>query len=143
MSYLNRSQALRKLYYDPSSGFQSQRRLHRKANSSTTSPQVTHKDVQQFLNKQLVYQRFARPRNKDLYPITAPSHSYQADLMFFPHAKHINNGYNTVLTIIEVTTRMGFAIPMKNKTTSEVMRAFESVFQSSSSSTPIANLVTD
>jgi hypothetical protein len=81
--------------------------------------------VKNFLQKQKTAQLYKGPTEKHFYPITGPVGSFQCDLIFYPKTKKINNGYDTALTLIEITSRMGFCIPMKGKQTAEVIRAME------------------
>ncbi len=78
-------------------------------------------EIDASIKKQELGQRYALPPKKEFYPITAPAWSYQADLIFYPKTKVINNGYDTALTVIEITSRRGYCYPMKGKTTNEVL----------------------
>ena len=49
----------------------------------------------------------------------------QADLVFFESYKHQNNGYIGLLTVINVPSRYGFAVPIKTKKEAEITHAFE------------------
>jgi hypothetical protein len=81
--------------------------------------------VKNFLQKQKTAQLYKGPTEKHFYPITAPPGSYQCNLIFYPKTKKINNGYDTALTLIEITSRMAYCVPMKGKQMSEVIRAME------------------
>ena len=78
---------------------------------------------------------------KEYYPITAPLGSYQADLIFYPKTKKTNNGYDTILTIIEITSRMAYCIPMKGKKTSQIIQAMNKFLKTKGIT--IKNLTTD
>ena len=51
--------------------------------------------------------------------------SYFGDLIFYPKERKINAGFGTAMLLVECTTRKAYIEPMKNKTTKEVLRAFE------------------
>ena len=117
---------LRDAYYDPKVGLVSVDRLYRKLRSSG----ITRSEVQAFVKKQQVQQDHYQPRKPEYYPIySVRDGSYQADLMFYPRVKTINNGYDTILTCIEITTRKGYCIPMKGKKTEAVLQAFDTLKQ--------------
>lgn len=122
------------LYYDPKQGLTHAKKLHDKVKDT-----MTLKTVREFINKQSLGQLYSQSNKKSFYPITAPPHSYQADLFFMPD-KRINNGHNAALTLIEITTRQGFCYPMKGKHTREVMKAFKLFFNSVDT---VHNLTTD
>ena len=55
-----------------------------------------------------------QPKRKFL-PIIGEHGAYQADLMFLDDYTRQNRGYNGILTLINIPTRYGYAIPVKNK----------------------------
>jgi hypothetical protein len=101
---------------------------------------ISHTDIKAFIKEQTVGQLFGHRPRKHYYPITAPPHSYQADLIFFKN-KHINNGYNAALTLIEITSRMGFCYLMKGKKTPQVMQALGKFYGDVNKQ--VTNLTTD
>ena len=113
---------IRQAYYDPKVGLVSGDRLYRKLRSQG----ITRKDITNFLEKQQVNQMHHQSKKPDYYPIySMMDGSYQMDLMFYPRLKKINNGYDTIMTCIEVTTRKGYCIPMKGKKTEVVLDAWQ------------------
>lgn len=50
----------------------------------------------------------------------------QADLLFLPN----DNGYKYCLVVVDIATRRTAAIPLKSKTTTEVLNAFKRIYQS-------------
>ena len=112
---------LQKVYYDPKIGLVSADRFYKKLKSQG----VTREEVDEFLKKQQVQQLHYQSKKPMYYPIySMMDGSYQADLMFYPRLKKINNGYDTIMTCIEVTTRKGYCIPMKGKKTQAILDAF-------------------
>lgn len=103
-----KKEILRELYYDPQKGLYNHQKLYQKVKELQKVGQVYHGPLKQIF-----------------YPITAPPASYQADLMFYPKTKKVNNGYNTILTLIEITSRMRYCFPMKGKTMAQVLGAMK------------------
>ena len=113
---------IRQAYYDPKVGLVSGDRLYRKLRSED----ITRKDITNFMEKQQVKQMHHQSKKPDYYPIySMMDGSYQMDLMFYPRLKKINNGYDTIMTCIEVTTRKGYCIPMKGKKTAVVLDVWQ------------------
>ena len=80
---------LREAYYDPKMGLGSVDKLYRKLRSSG----ITRKEVGTFIKKQQVHQEHLQQRKPSYYPIySVVDGSYQADLVFYPKFKTINNG---------------------------------------------------
>ena len=61
------------------------------------------------------------------YPISAPSNSYQSDLMFFPAYKRQNHEYPIILNIIEVTSWYLCSYSVKSK--SDAHQAFKDLIK--------------
>ena len=55
---------------------------------------------------------------------------WTADLADIHKYSTVNNDYNFILVILDVFSRFAWALPIKNKTATEVANAFESVFNS-------------
>ena len=119
---------LKRLYYSADTGLISAPRLYRKAREA--GRKITRKQVEAFVNRQSLAQQY-RVKRKHYFPIYAETPgSYQMDLMFYPDSiKRFNSGYGTFMTAVEVTTRKGHCIKMKNKSTPEVLRAFKEFLQ--------------
>ena len=140
MSDKTPEQILSELYYNPSEGLVGATKLYRKVRHLG----LKIKDVRAFLKRQATAQQHHQTLKKTdrYFPIfSIQDGHYQADLMFFPQTKRINRGYSTIMTCIEITSRKGFAIPMKNKSTQQVMRAFKLI--QSRAKFPMKNLTTD
>ena len=57
------------------------------------------------------------------------------------HNKVINNGYDVMLNVIEITSRRGYCYPMKDKKTPQVIAAFKAFLNDVNNK--VANLTTD
>ena len=105
-----KDQILQEAYYDPAQGLISARRLYQKVKQEG----IRYKDVEAFVKNQTVHQEHQQTPIKIYYPIySVIDGSYQADLMFYPKLKHINRGYDTILSCMEITTRKGYCIAMQ------------------------------
>ena len=129
-------QKLKDIYYDAETGLGSVDKLYRAAKEFG----FTRKHVQAFVKKQSLNQIFKPVGKRSYFPIwSSVDGSYFADIIFYPKAAKINAGFGTAMLLIECTTRKAYIEPMKNKTTKEVLRAFEAV----SKGLKIANITTD
>lgn len=117
-------QLLNRLYYNTETGFLSLDKLYRKAKKQNSK--ITRRFVQEWLSKQSTGQR-TRPRQikQNLGTIVLPIGGYQADLIFLPKFKRENDGYSTILTLIEVNSREGYAYPLKTKSARSVLDALK------------------
>jgi len=55
---------------------------------------------------------------------------WQIDLADFQKIKKYNQGYSYILTCIDVLSKYGFAVPIKKKTSSEIISAFHEILSS-------------
>jgi len=116
---------LNQLYYNPRTGFSGINDLIRKS-------ELKHSDVKEFLQQQDIYSRHLPSRKK--FPtrrviVRGIDDQFQADLAeMIPYAKE-NDGYKYILTCIDIFSKYSWAIPLKNKTSDEVFRAFELIFK--------------
>ena len=112
---------LRKKYYDPKSGFISASKLYEKVKSKG----VTLKQVEDWLNKQESVQTQKEVRKKEGFKIVGERGDWQADLTFYEQYKGANNGYATILTLIELPSRKAWACKLIRKNKTEMIKAFE------------------
>lgn len=97
-------------------------------------PNITESEIQKYLNKQYVYTLHKKARKNFIRnPVVAeaPLENFQADLIdynFNPYTK-FNEGYNYILTVIDVFSRKAWAIPIKNKSGKTVTEAMEKVIK--------------
>ena len=66
------------------------------------------------------------PRRKTI--VGGIDHQWQADLIDTQRLNKDNDGYNYILTIIDVLSKYAWAVPLKNKTGSTLVSAFDGVF---------------
>jgi len=116
---------LKKLYYDPKTGFCGINELVRKSGKSK-------EEVIKFLNSQDVFTlhkplRKKFPRRK-VY-VHDIDQQWQADLVeMIPYHKE-NDGYRYLLTVIDIFSKYAWGIPIKFKNADEVVKAFNKIFK--------------
>ena len=92
---------------------------------------VSEASAKEFLRQELSYtrhkQKFTKFRRRK---VTAPTFNYlwQADLIFMQKYSKANKGFKYILTAIDVFSKRAFAIPVKNKTSGEIIRGFTVIF---------------
>ena len=60
-----------------------------------------------------------------MYPkIIAGPYSYQMDIMFIKQFAQLNNRYDSILNIVEITTKKAYSYPLKFKSSSDVFDEF-------------------
>jgi Integrase core domain len=120
---------LAEVYYNPSNpgSFGGVPRLHHQLQS------VPRESVKWFLQSSDVYtthkQRYSKFRRKKVV-VPAPNYLWQADLIFMQKYRKQNKPYLYILTVIDAFSRVAFAVPLKNKSGSEVIRGFQKIFSS-------------
>jgi len=119
---------LKKIYYNPLTGFQSKKKLYEVAKEKG----MTKQQVDYFLSNQEVYQLHKRPEKPKRYiPIISktPNEIQQADLLDLSNFSSSNSGIHYILLVIDIFTRKAYAEPLKNKTADTVVKAFEHIIK--------------
>ena len=123
------AELLKRLYYDPSIGFESQDKLYHKAHD--IDKDITHEDVEEFLASQTAPQ-ITKPLNREAEFDTVESpkvrNNYQADIMYLP-TPTFNNGYKYLLTCIDVYSRYVFVKALRSKEGNVVFKAFKEMME--------------
>jgi hypothetical protein len=117
---------LRRIYYNPQhhAAFGGVSALVR---ASGLSPEV----VKDWLKGQSTYSlhKPARKRFSTRKYITSGiNHQWQADLADMQGFSNDNDGYKYILTVIDMFSRRGWAVPVKSKTTQHMKDAFNKIF---------------
>ena len=105
---------LRKLYYEPKTGFGSPSHLYK--NARKAGHRVTMKEVKAFVEKQEVAQLFApktTKRETRHFKISDKRGVWQVDHTFMKHKK-INNNHHAIFVAINIGSRYVYAKAMKN-----------------------------
>lgn len=128
----NKVNILRSIYYDVSNpaSFGSVDKLYREAR--TRDDNISRRDVENYLSSQLTYtlhRKIVRKFKRN--PTIANHHGYQAqaDLIDIQKYATQNSGFRYILTVIDVFSKLAYAIPLKNKKGPTVAHAFSELLQ--------------
>ena len=121
---------LRNLYYDPQSAvaFGGVSKLLKEARKKNISPA----QVKRWLKKQLSYtlhKGLKRKFKKNRVIVNGMDEQWQADLVDMQSFARDNKGIKFLLTVIDVLSKRAWAVPLKNKTGAEIIKAFETIFK--------------
>ena len=121
---------LRNLYYDPQSAvaFGGVSKLLKEARKKNISPA----QVKRWLKKQLSYtlhKGLKRKFKKNRVIVNGMDEQWQADLVDMQSFARDNKGIKFLLTVIDVLSKRAWAVPLKNKTGAEIIKAFEKIFK--------------
>lgn len=116
---------MKKIYYNPETGYCGINELKRKTN-------LPIKDIKEFLDSQDVYTRF-KPANRKFKRrrvyVPESNNQFDADLLFIRKYSKYNDQINYLLVVIDAFTKYAWVYPIKRKTASEVVEAFQKVFK--------------
>ena len=96
------------------------------------NPNITFKDVEFWLETQLVYTLYRKSKNafkRRKVLSRGIGYQYQADLVDYSALKRDNSGFTFVLTIIDVFSRVALALPIKSKSGPKVAAALKKAFR--------------
>lgn len=96
------------------------------------APTITRQDVKEWLSGELVYTLHKPVRKRfKRNPIIVQkiNENFQADLVDMREFSNQNNGYNYILTVIDVFSKKAFGIPLKNKTSQSVSSAMDTILK--------------
>ena len=120
-------------YYDPRVGLGSAYKFYK------TQDKYTYKQIKEMLDKKEAFQLNKQGTQTAFFPnVGRGMYSYQGDIMFPDEY----NGYNGILCIINVITRVAYCYALKNKTQEEVYDKFIQFFRDLNG-LPIEHLQTD
>lgn len=94
------------------------------------NPDISYMKVKEWLNKQDSYNLFKQVKKNFIrLPIIVKNidEQWQADLMDLTWLQKSNEGYKYVLNVIDCFSRFTWSIPLKSKTTDEVINAFSKI----------------
>ena len=126
---------LKELYYDPKDpgSYGGVEKLYRSAKAAGIK-NISRDKVKKFLTDQQSYSlhKPAR-RNFTRNPTYAKGidQQWQADLADMQGLKKENDGYNYLLTVIDIFSKKAWVIPIKNKSAKELFSAFKQLFAES------------
>ena len=129
MKKKSKTARLSNAYYNPKAAgsYSGARRLKRRFKGTFSGDEVT-----EWLRSQETYTLHKTPRRRFVRrkTIVAGMHEqWQCDLIDLSRLKKHNRGKTFVLTSIDVFSKVADAIPLKNKTSSEIIRGFKLLFK--------------
>ena len=133
---------IRATFEDPATGLMSATKLHK--NLRRIYPKITLKRVKDVLARQESVQINSEKRRPGYSNIAAPdiASSLQCDLLDLSKYKGVNRGYSWILMVVDIYSRYAWLIPLKNKKTPTVLKAFEQLF-ASDKKLPPKNITSD
>ena len=107
------SSILKKIYYNPKTGFSSALELYTRARKQRNTIKLPF--VKEWLSKQETQQIHRKPirRKAQQFSIEAKRGTWQADFTFTKNRK-INNGFHCIFVAIEIGSRFAFCMATKN-----------------------------
>lgn len=123
---------LSEIYSNPKTGYSGFETLYKKAKS--VKPEITRKTVKTWLAKQATYTlhkpaRKNYTRNRVL--VSGIDEQWQADLADLQSLSTYNDGYKYLLNCIDIFSKFAWSVPLKTKTSREVLAAFSHILSSS------------
>ena len=117
---------MKKIYYDPKTGFGSALELFRKVREKG----ISLREVKTWLGKQHTQQIYKKPKNRkaEMFKIESPRGSWQIDFTFAKNKK-INNGYHAIFVAVEIGSRLVFCKATKNIQEDAVKDCFRSLLK--------------
>ena len=130
---MNENQLLHEFYYNPSNGESLTTAEKLQTSLKNNGHRIPLKNVKLWLADQLTYNlhkpaRRRFPRNK-IY-VKSIGELVQADLVDMSEFSSMNKGNKFLLTAIDVFSKRAFVEPLKNKSASEVEKAFSKIIES-------------
>ena len=122
----DRESAMKKIYYDPKTGFGSALELFRKVRDKG----IKLREVKTWLEKQKTQQIYKKPKNRkaEMFKIESPRGSWQIDFTFAKN-KRVNNGYHAIFVAVEIGSRLAFCKATKNLQEDAVKDCFRSLLK--------------
>lgn len=136
---MEKEKVLRELYFNPKSpaSYSGIGKLWKEVKMS--GQPLTYKEVKEFLENLPTYQLHKPAIKKFLSRKTMVSYAYQqfqADLVDMQKFSRVNEGYNYILTVIDIFSRYAWALPLKSKKGEDVKNLFQEIFKEGVSGKP-------
>lgn len=99
----------------------------------TKNPVSYSSNVRAFMNQKRsisIHKRRIKNFTRRQIIVPDPFHSISADLIDYQSYSRLNSGYNYILNVIDMFSRMAFARPLKTKTALEVSEALDEIISS-------------
>lgn len=95
----------------------------------------TKKEIESYLQGEDAYTLHRQARRKFPRNVTYADNiddTWQADLTDFRALEHANKGYTFVLFVIDIFSRYGWAVALKDKKANSIVHGFETIFKTTS-----------
>ena len=123
----NVNNELKKIYYNPKSGFTLAQNLYKKAKSNGIKIKLAQ--VQQFVKNQLVQQLTQQNKKPTIYNTinaVGPKNNFQIDIMIYDRYAYHN--YKYIFCCIDVYSRFAYCVAMTNKREETIINAIKKCF---------------
>ncbi len=117
------------LYYNPKTGLSSFIKIFPIIKQKY--PDISKKEVKDYLNNQEVNQVFKHRKVKHYFPLSShePFSRVQIDLMDVSNDSHWNKGFKFIFNLVDVYTKYAISFPLKSKNDNDVFNAFKSMME--------------
>jgi transposase InsO family protein len=121
----NLNEIIKKVYYDPTTGFQSPYKIYKRLKQ--TIPDIKVKDIKNVIDKQSIYQttKLNIGRMGSFIP-QHPLHEFQCDLIYLEN-KNLNKNNKYALVVIDVFSKFVDIELLKKKTAGETVEAMQKI----------------
>ena len=116
-----------KLYYSPDGYWRGETAVNKLADAAGSSTT----EARQWLQQQPIYQIYLPPPSRITRPKfleDKPNAVHQADILFLPRDKYKRKVYKYALQVVDLATRFKASRPLVTKSSSEVLSAFEQIY---------------
>jgi transposase InsO family protein len=123
---------LEKVYYSPKTGFSGINELYKRA--KTIKKNIKKSTVETWVEQQPTYTMHKTARKKyerNRVIVSAIDEQWQTDLADLSSLSKHNDGYKFILTCIDIFSKFAWSVPVKTKSSKEVLAAFQSILKSS------------
>lgn len=120
--------ALREIYYNPVTGFQSSSKLYQRLKNSKNP--IPYSVVKSFVKGQLSNQILSQPPKPSVYNTinaTAPGSNYQLDIMVYD--RYTYHSYKYILVVIDVYSRFATCVALTNRKMDTIINAVKKCFK--------------
>ena len=125
---------LKKVYYNPkhSASFGGVKAIEKAVNEDKSKKKVPVKYIQHWLSQQTTYTLHKPPRvhfRRNRVIVGGIDEQWQADLVDLSSISKYNEGNNFLLTCIDVFSKYAWAVPIKRKTGTNLIEAFDTILK--------------
>lgn len=105
----------------------------------TNKGKVSSSEIKKWLTKHDAYTLHKPIRKKFsrlYYNVYGIDHVWEADLIVLTSLKSYNDNYSYLLVVIDVLSKYSFVVPLRDKTSAEVIKGFEKILNNSKNRCP-------